>query len=153
MHGGWWTRGAQGIALGRGSSLTSDRGLQRRRAGQQPVLVRSAEVHRHRLSNQGKDLSAGSHATAEGPVPSRSMAVAMTALVVAVGGAGDYVVSATAVISNHGLSEAETIKCALVGAYGKAISGTTSSVTVPAGAANARLTLPITAVVSDVQAN
>ncbi len=66
--------------------------------------------------------------------------------------AGDHVVNATAVISNPGFSNAQTIKCALVGSDGKTITGTTSTATVPAGSENARLTLPITAIVSDVPA-
>ena len=67
--------------------------------------------------------------------------------------AGDYVVNATAVISDPGISAADqTIKCALVGADGKTIKGTTASATIPAGTEDSRLTLPITAVVSDVPA-
>ena len=67
--------------------------------------------------------------------------------------AGDYVVNATAVISNPGISVADrTIKCALVDSAGKTIKGTTSNATIPAGTKDSRLTLPITAVVSDVPA-
>jgi hypothetical protein len=65
--------------------------------------------------------------------------------------AGSYLVNATAVISDRGsLSVTQTVKCVLVGPDGQAIPGTTATATIPAHSPGTRLTLPITAVVSDI---
>jgi hypothetical protein len=65
--------------------------------------------------------------------------------------AGSYLVNATAVISDRGsLNVTQTVKCVLVGPDGQAIPGTTSTATIPADSPSTRLTLPITAAVSDL---
>jgi hypothetical protein len=65
--------------------------------------------------------------------------------------AGSYLVNATAVISDHGaVSFTQTVKCVLVGADGQAIPGTTVTATIPPDTATSRLTLPISAAVTDL---
>ena len=65
---------------------------------------------------------------------------------------GTYMVNARAqIIQRHASRVAQLVKCALAGPDGKTIADTTSQATVPAGA-GARITMPISALLSNMPA-